>query len=89
MRGLFTESELIIRGRSWCLRAARSIARQSLTGKTLPVRGDPFRHELCEEPNALGFARFALGENPDCSIQMEIGARHSLQLWIGVTDEAR
>src|SRR5580658_7129032 len=53
------------------------------------VRGEPAGHELREESHALRLARFALREEPERSVQVQVGARYPHQQRVGISNEAR
>src|SRR5580765_4747052 len=51
------------------------------------ICGKPAGQELREKPHALGLARFAVRENPECAVLVQDGARRSCQQGIGISDE--
>jgi Zn-dependent M28 family amino/carboxypeptidase len=53
------------------------------------VRGEPAGYELGEEPHALRLACLPLGEKPERSVHVQVGARHPHQQRVGISDEAR
>jgi predicted TIM-barrel fold metal-dependent hydrolase len=65
-----------------------SVARYGQPREKRSVRGEPAGYELGEEPHALGLACLPLGEKPERSIHVQVGARHSYQQGVGISDEA-